>query len=226
MIATPPTFTIDAATKLFGKVVVESPFRTYPCKLNDFYGGAFSYISPGVRFHRTRIGRYCSIGDGVYILSQHPTTTLSSSPVFYQTLFASPFISQTKMSYDNLAQTTIGNDVWIGSDVKIKTGVTIGDGAVIGAGSVVTKNVVPFSIVGGVPAKLIKMRFATEIIDRIQALQWWQYNLLNYEMQWDNLEKTLLMLETLKANGELMPYIAPRFQLQHENGKIVVKSIS
>ena len=171
------------------------------------------------------IWRYSSIGDNVHILSQHPTESLSTSPVFYQALFDAPYIAKQMITYERLIQTTIGNDIWIGSGVKIKTGVTIGDGAVIGAGSVVTKDVLPFSIVGGTPAKRIKMRFASRIIERIQALEWWQYNLLEYELDWSDLEKTLTTLEILKNNGELVPYIAPRYQLWNEDGKIVGKPI-
>lgn len=74
---------------------------------------------------------------------------------------------------------------------------------------------------GGTPAKLIKMRFEPTIIKRIQSLEWWQYNLLDYELDWSDLEKTLTTLEILKNSGKLTPYIAPRYQLWNENGKIV-----
>ena len=73
--------------------------------------------------------------------------------------------------------TTIGNDVWIGWDVLIKGGVTIGNGAVIGARSVVTKDVPPYAVVAGVPAKVIKYRFEQEKIDLLQQLQWWDWDI-------------------------------------------------
>jgi acetyltransferase-like isoleucine patch superfamily enzyme len=216
---------IHADTKLHGKVIVDSPFRNYGGTYLNLTAGAFSYIANGCFLYHVDIGRYCSIGDNVHILSQHPTDTLSTSPVFYQALFDEPFIAKQMTSYERLVQTKIGNDVWIGSGVKIKTGVTIGDGAVIGAGSVVTKNVAPFSIVGGTPAKLIKMRFSSEIIERIQALEWWNYNLIDYALDWSDLDATLTMLEKMKASGEMVPYVGLPYQLWNEDGKIVGKPV-
>ena len=225
MTAPPHRLNIHQGTKLHERIIVDSPFRNYGGTYLNLTAGAFSYIANDCFLYHVDIGRYSSIGDNVHILSQHPTESLSTSPAFYQALFDAPYIAKQTIAYDRLIQTTIGNDVWIGSGVKIKTGVTIGDGAVIGAGSVVTKDVLPFSIVGGTPAKLIKMRFVPEIIKRIQSLEWWQYNLLDYELDWSDLEKTLTTLETLKNSGELVPYIAPRYQLWNENGKIVGKPI-
>lgn len=72
-------------------------------------------------------------------------------------------------------KTTIGNDVWIGRRVIIMKGVKIGDGAVIGAGAVVTKDVLPYSVVGGIPAKLIKFRFSLDIIAELEKIKWWEY---------------------------------------------------
>lgn len=227
MIDLPPTpqFSLDINTAFHGVVLVESPFRTFPCVLSTFKGGAFSYVSPRCSLHRVSMGRYCSIGDNVSILSQHPSNTLSSSPVFYQALFKQPFIAKTLMPYENLENTVIGHDVWIGSSVKIKTGVTIGNGAVIGAGSVVTKDVLPFSVVGGTPAKLIRMRFSSEIIYRLETLAWWKYNLLEYDLPWQDLETVLSVLESLKAKDQLLPYITPYFRVWSENGQILTKEV-
>lgn len=217
---------IEASTKLVNTVILEAPFRNYGGVYCNLKTGAFSYIANDCYLYDVTIGRYCSIGDNVHILSQHPTETFSSSPVFYEDLFEEPFRAAKRSIYKKLARTTIGNDVWIGSGVKIKTGIIIGDGAVIGAGSVVTKDVAPFSIVAGVPAKLIKMRFSQETIERIQKLTWWQYNLLPYNLPWECLESTLSQLESMKKNGMLTPYNAKLFQVWNENGTIQGKNVS
>ena len=78
-------------------------------------------------------------------------------------------------AWDNKGDIVIGNDVWIGYEATILSGVTIGDGAIIGAKAVVTKDVPPYSVVGGVPAKKIKQRFDAETIQKLQQLKWWDW---------------------------------------------------
>lgn len=78
-------------------------------------------------------------------------------------------------SWDNKGDIVVGNDVWIGYEAVILSGVTIGDGAVIGARAVVTKDVPPYTIVGGVPAKPIKKRFSDESIKKLQSIRWWDW---------------------------------------------------
>lgn len=154
----------------------------------DIYGGgffgAYTYFRSGAVGSLQKIGRYCSVGPGVDIgHGNHPTTFLSTHPFQYG---ASSFgywdefrefsNGLTKVPSDVVKYAPIiGNDVWIGAKVVINRGVTIGDGAVIAAGSVVTKDVPPYSIVGGVPAKVIKMRFSDSIISELIELKWWRF---------------------------------------------------
>ncbi len=215
-------YTIPLGTVLAGTVRVEAPFRTWPCTLIEFTGGAFSYVSPDCRLYRVTLGRYCSIGDGVSILSQHPTDRLTSSPVLYQSLFAAPFNGPATPLFDSLADTVIGNDVWIGASVQIKTGVRIGDGAVIGAGSVVSKDVAPFMVVAGVPARVIRARFPASTIQRIQALAWWRFNILPLGLS-ANIDEALDQLERELAAGRL-PLYTPGFSrlwTDSKNGAIM-----
>ena len=139
--------------------------------------GAFTYFSKQVDFYQTRIGRYCSIGPGVLCNpGMHPVHFVSTSPVFYKSGASCNMTFASADQFCENGRVEIGNDVWIGAKSVIKDGVTIGDGAVIGAGAVVVKNVPPYAIVGGVPARIIRYRFSQEQIDRLLRTQWWNWD--------------------------------------------------
>lgn len=121
----------------------------------------------------TKIGKFCSIASNVKIgLAQHPYEWVSTSPTFY---FGRDSVRKkfSNFNRNNDKETVIGNDVWIGENVLIKQGIKIGHGTVIGMGSVVTKDVEPYSIVGGNPAKLIKKRFEEDTIEKLLLSKWW-----------------------------------------------------
>ncbi|MFI0395118.1 CatB-related O-acetyltransferase [Paracoccus jiaweipingae] len=138
--------------------------------------GAFSYTHS--LFHCTRVGRYCSIAENVRVMGDsHPHHWVSTSPQFYsawnrrRSAMPQP---QRALSYtDKRFPVSIGHDVWIGQDVLLKGGIHVGDGAVIAAGAVVTRDVPPYSIMGGVPARVIRPRFDPDIAQRLHDLQWW-----------------------------------------------------
>ncbi len=146
-------------------IIGESVFIGDNTTLNDSEIGNNSYISNDTRIRFTSIGKFCSIGAGVkMVLGNHPTNLISTHPTFYSN--NKPFKTLSpKMYYEEYGKLTIGNDVWVGENVLIPNGITIGDGAVIAAGAVVIKNVEPYSIVGGVPAELIRYRFKPEEIE-------------------------------------------------------------
>lgn len=123
------------------------------------------------------IGSFCSIGPEALIggLGKHPTSFLSTHPVFYSRKRQSGItFSQGHQHFDESAKTIIGHDVWIGARSIILDGVMIGDGAVVGANAVVTKEVPPYAIVGGVPAKIIRFRFDENVRNLLLAWKWWQ----------------------------------------------------
>ena len=120
------------------------------------------------------IGKFCSISHGVKIgLGPHPLNFFSTSPIFYEP-YRGFVKKQLYNEFEDKGYTEIGNDVLIGANAIILAGVKVGDGAVIGAGSVVTKNVPPYAVVAGNPAKIIKYRFDEKIIKKLLKLKWWE----------------------------------------------------
>lgn len=136
--------------------------------------GDYTYIGGSNKIQYAIIGKFCSIGPEVRIgLGIHPTNLKSTYPGFYT---RSEYYRVEKL-YDfngeEYKQVEIGNDVWIGARATILDGVKIGDGAIVAAGAVVAKDVPPYAIVGGVPAKVIKYRFDENRIEELLAEQWW-----------------------------------------------------
>ena len=104
----------------------------------------------------------------------HKYDWISSFPFFYMSEF--DVFSKSQDGFQKAGDTVVGNDVWIGSEAMIMPGVQIGDGAVIGSRALVTKDVEPYSIVGGNPAKLIKKRFSDDDIQKLQEMKWWEWD--------------------------------------------------
>lgn len=137
--------------------------------------GRYTYIGHNSQFSNCTIGRFCSIGPFVLAgLGRHPIDFVSTSPAFYAPHHSGCRISFTKESlFIEQLPIVIGHDVWIGARAVLLDGVTIGHGAVIGAGAVATKDVEPYAIVGGVPARVIRKRFDEGTISRLLKLSWW-----------------------------------------------------
>ncbi len=139
--------------------------------------GNYSYLGDNCRI-TADIGKYCSISNNVITVEgKHPLDRISTSPVFYSLNKQCGTTFAQENNYDEVShnkKTTIENDVWIGENVTIKGGVTIGTGSVVAMGAVVTSDVAPYSIVGGVPAKLIRKRFNQATIDSLLDTQWWE----------------------------------------------------
>ncbi len=156
--------------------------------LNTAIGYA-SYVSEQSFIKNTRIGRFsCVAPHVVTVAGNHPTSRfVSIHPAFFSQIpqVGFTYVSESKfgdfkyIDSDKQIAVEIGNDVWIGDGVRLLEGVSVGDGAVVASGAVVTKDVPPYAIVGGVPAKVIKYRFTEEQIEKLLKLQWW-----NKDTEW------------------------------------------
>lgn len=125
-----------------------------------------------------RIGKFCSIACGAKFLfasANHTQTSVSTYPfpIFFEEWDLD--IGDVMSAWDHKGDIVIGNDVWIGYEAVVMAGVTIGNGAIIGARAVVTKDVPPYTIVGGVPAREIRRRFSDDVIARLLELKWWDW---------------------------------------------------
>ena len=141
------------------------------CEVKNTIIGNRTSIGRYTKIQDSVIGNYCSISWDVSIGAlNHPMSRISTNAFTYRKMFG--IVKENKEIYN--MKTIIGNDVWIGCNAVILAGVTVGDGAVIAAGAIVTKDVEPYSVVGGVPAKHIKYRFDKKTIKELEKLKWWE----------------------------------------------------
>ncbi|MCF8427096.1 MAG: CatB-related O-acetyltransferase [Bacteroidia bacterium] len=143
------------------------------CNVIKTQVGNYSYFNSNVKVVNAKIGKFCSIGSNVFIgVGEHPVNFVSTHPAFYSKSKEFKVFSDEEYFTENLS-IEIGNDVWIGGNVTILNGVKIGTGSIIAYGAVVTKDVEPYSIVGGIPAKIIRYRFEKSEINFLMDSNWW-----------------------------------------------------
>lgn len=163
---------------------------------NDFVSDPRLFEQNNVLYHypinheRLIIGMFCSIACGAKFLFNCANHTLKSLSTYTFLFYEDWKLDKANVvsSWDNKGDIVIGNDVWIGYEAVIMSGVHIGNGAIVGTRAVVTKDVPPYTIVGGVPAKEIRKRFSPEIVEHLQALKWWDWS---EDKIMDNLDKLM-----------------------------------
>jgi acetyltransferase-like isoleucine patch superfamily enzyme len=158
-------------------LIAEHTNIVVPFYLKNVVLGQYSYIGKNSNITNTEIGKFCSIGPNFCCgLGIHPVNGISTSPMFYSTARQNGVSLVSKNKMEESKRTIIGNDVFVGANVTVLDGITIGDGAVVGAGAVVTKNIPPYAIAVGVPAKVVKYRFKKEQIEELAKVEWWNFD--------------------------------------------------
>lgn len=179
--------------------------------------GAFTYSITRINSTIRKIGRYCSIASGItFGEMEHAVNWLSTSSFVYDSNFIWGEYSQEHQSEfttgpldgeKKRGPITIGDDVWLGARCYIRGGITIGTGAIVGTEAVVTKDVPPFAVVVGNPARIVKYRFSDQTIARLLALKWWDYDFVRFkDVQASDVHQALDTLERMIEAGEIRPH--------------------
>lgn len=160
-----------------------------------------------ILYSGVEIGRYCSVARFCELgAAEHPSNFLSSASFQYSTdLFKGhpDFAFKRKSVFQGNHHTKIGHDVWIGAKAVIKTGVTIGHGAIVAGLSFVNKDVPPYAIVGGIPAKLIRYRFDEPIIEQLLTLKWWELSPIQMaNVNFDDINLAISQIKQIKQELE------------------------
>lgn len=216
---------LAATRRLHGDSRIEGPTSIQSTVVGGAFLdiGAFCNLSGG-QINNLRAGRYCSIAEGVSIgTHEHPTDWLTSSRTAYYPEVngwdrlmmgeaAEGLARRIKVFAGSCPVTTLGPDVWIGQGAFLKSGVTVGAGAIIGARATVIRDVPPYAIVVGTPARVVRLRFSEALVERLVASEWWQYSVYDlFDTPLNDPEAVLDRIGERRAAGTLRPWEGPVF---------------
>lgn len=179
----PLTCQFEKNTKIINSKFEGANIVNFNTEIIDSTLGYATVVGPNSKMENCEVGRYCSIAPKFNtVIGHHPTNKfVSTCNLFYTTMKprgftyvkSNKFVEYRMADIEKQKSVVIGNDVWLGDSVSIIEGVKIGDGAIIGAGAIVTKDIPPYAIAVGVPARVIKYRFPQQDIDFLLELKWW-----------------------------------------------------
>jgi acetyltransferase-like isoleucine patch superfamily enzyme len=168
---------LDAHVEVYNSTIDENVRVQTRCQLTEVRLGRYSYVARETILNDVTLGSFVSIGPRCLLgLGDHPANLPTTCPAFYSARGQCGASFAEKTTVAERKTIHIGHDVWLGAQVFVRDGVTIGDGAIVAAGSVVAKDVPPYAIVGGVPAKVLRSRFAPDEVKRLLAVQWWRWD--------------------------------------------------
>ncbi|MDO9452304.1 MAG: CatB-related O-acetyltransferase [Stagnimonas sp.] len=209
-----------------GEITAEEPCNIAATVHGKCSIGFLSYIGRGSEIYNADIGRFCSIAPGCFLgPTNHPLDRISTHLFSFNNV--GPFKGDPDLNkwlrqekYDgNDAPVIVGNDCWIGRNVTIRRGIVIGDGAVIGAGSVVVRDVPPYAIVGGIPARIIRFRFDDLTIADLLRVKWWEYQIDKIEfpdLQIKEISKSISEIDALRVAGYLKKLAPAKFIIKSD----------
>lgn len=235
---------LEDGHRITGAVTYERPAYVFGHRIKDCYIGAFTYLNAAgaSSAYRCRIGRYAQIAESSILgPPEHPQYWFTNHPFAYTrphfmpNMYALPDFARLAPpeldgeSYVDTvpSETIIGHEAYVGVGSFVKRGVTIGDGAVIGARSVVTRDVPPYALAVGAPARVVKIRFAEKLVERFLRLQWWRYDLAPFKSRVDysQVEATLDFYEQKLSDGELLPLRPETYRLSGRGEELVLEKL-